>query len=596
VTDGRRTAARLLFDLFRRTGARQASLAVLYALVSGAAAILTTYWLKRVLDAVTDGRSPTVAAAALGVTVCVHAAAEIAAAMRLGELQFRCGLHTVQDVMRFAGAVPGLEHHERPEYVDRITLIRNQMGNLSGFLPAVGHGVGLLARILATAVLLWTVHPALVALPLLAVPSLWAGNQAEAIVNRAVEATAESARRQTHLFELATTAGPAKEVRIFGLGDELVRRQQVEWDTVTAAVGAAHLRAGLLRTSGWLLFAAGYLGAVAWVVVRGTRGEATAGDVLLVLALAGQVNGQVAQAVVLVTRYAGAFRVLARFAWLRDYATAALAAPAAAPGAPSTPSTPPDRLSHGIDVDGVSFRYSETGHDVLRDVTLRLPAGSTLAVVGENGAGKTSLVKLLCGFYQPTSGTIRIDGHDLAALDPAAWRQRLTGGFQDFARLELLLRQSVGVGDVARIDCEDAIAATLGRVGADLPIGLDAQLGRQWPGGTDLSEGQWQKVAMARALMRGRPLLILLDEPTSGLDAHAEHELFELFAAVASDVARGTGAVAVLVSHRFSTVRMADRIVVLDNGAVAELGGHADLLAAGGLYAELYGIQARAYR
>lgn len=589
MTSPRLTAARLLADLFRRTGAMQAALAILYSFVSGAAAILTTYWLKRILDGVAEGRPATTAAAALGVTICVQAAAEIAAAMRLGELQFRCGLHTVQDVMRFAGAVPGLEHHERPEYVDRITLIRNQMGNLSGFLPAVGHGVGLVARMAMTVALLWVVHPALVALPLLAVPSLWAGSRAEAIVNNAIEATAESARRQVHLFELATTAGPAKEVRVFGLGDELVRRMRLEWDTVTDAVGAAQLRAGLLRTAGWLLFAAGYVGAVAWVVVQAVRGDATPGDVLLVLALAGQVNGQVAQAVTLVTRYAGAFRVLERYAWLRQYATAALAAEGARVA-------PPERLTEGIELDGVWFRYPGTEDDVLRDITLHVPAGSTVAVVGENGAGKTSLVKLLCGFYQPTRGRIRVDGVDLADLDVEGWRRRLSGGFQDFARLELLLRESVGVGDVDRLDDGRSVSAAIGRVAADLPVGLDSQLGRQWPGGVDLSEGQWQKVAMARALMREAPLLILLDEPTSGLDAHAEHELFDLFAGVAADVARRSGAVAILVSHRFSTVRMADQIVVLEEGCVVERGPHHDLVAAKGIYAELYGIQARAYR
>ena len=588
----RRVAARLLLDLARRTGAVQAVLAVVYAVISGIGAILTTFWMKRVLDGVVHGQRTStavaVAAAGLGVNVCVSAAAEVAAGMRLGELQFRCGLVLVQDVMRFSGSVPGIEHHERPEYLDRTMLLRQQMFYLSGFLPAIGNGVGLLARIATTVVLLWLVHPALLALPVLALPSLWAGSRAEAIVNRAIEATAPSARRQAHLFELATTAGPAKEVRIFGLGDELVQRQRAEYDTVTETVGAAQLKAGLLRTAGWLLFAAGYVGAVAWVVVRAGRGEATAGDVLLVLVLAGQVNGQVAQAVNLVTRSTNAFRVLARYAWLRDYSVAASA------GAGGE--APPARLAHGLDLDGVTFRYPGTDHDVLQDVHLHVAAGSTVAIVGENGAGKTSLVKLLCGFYRPAAGTIRIDGVDLSTLDVEAWRRRLSGGFQDFARLELLLRESVGLGDQARLDDAVAVAGVLDRVGADLPIGLEAQLGRQWPGGVDLSEGQWQKVAMARALMRESPLVILLDEPTSGLDAHAEHELFELFAEVAADVARRSGAVAVLVSHRFSTVRMADRIVVLDGGRVVEEGTHADLVAAGGLYAELYGIQAQAYR
>jgi ATP-binding cassette subfamily B protein len=254
----------------------------------------------------------------------------------------------------------------------------------------------------------------------------------------------------------------------------------------------------------------------------------------------------------------------------------------------------PDTLRHGIDLEGVSFGYG--GEDVLRDVTLHLPAASTVAIVGENGAGKTSLVKLLCRFYEPTSGFIRVDGVDLRRFDVDEWRRRLSGGFQDFARIELTLRESVGIGDIASVDDPVAVGAALGRVGADLPVGLEQQLGQQWLGGVDLSEGQWQKVAMARAMMRKEPLLLLLDEPTSGLDAHAEHALFELFAGVAAEAATRTGAIALFVSHRFSTVRMADHIVVLAGGRVVEQGDHASLMGAAGLYRELYDIQSRAYR
>ena len=188
-----------------------------------------------------------------------------------------------------------------------------------------------------------------------------------------------------------------------------------------------------------------------------------------------------------------------------------------------------------------------------------------------------------------------MDGQDLRSFEVAEWRRRLSAGFQDFARLELLLRESVGVGNIPAMHDPQRVPEALGRVGADLPLGLDQQLGQQWPGGVDLSEGQWQKVAMARAMMRREPLLLLLDEPTSGLDPHAEHALFELFADVAADTAERSGAIALFVSHRFSTVRMADHIVVLAKGRVVEEGDHASLMARHGLYRELYDIQARAY-
>jgi ABC-type multidrug transport system fused ATPase/permease subunit len=189
---------------------------------------------------------------------------------------------------------------------------------------------------------------------------------------------------------------------------------------------------------------------------------------------------------------------------------------------------------------------------------------------------------------------------DLARFGPAAWRGRLSAAFQDFASFEFLARETVGVADLPRIDDRGAVSAALERAGATgavdaLPQGLDTQLGTAWDGGAELSGGQWQKLALARGLMRGCPLLVVFDEPTAALDAQTEHALFERFAEAARAGSRA-GTVTLLVSHRFSTVRMADLIVVLDGGRVREAGGHAELMAAGGLYAELYQLQSRAYR
>jgi ATP-binding cassette subfamily B protein len=249
----------------------------------------------------------------------------------------------------------------------------------------------------------------------------------------------------------------------------------------------------------------------------------------------------------------------------------------------------------------MGFRYPGTDVDVLEHVDLELPSGSTVAFVGENGAGKSTLVKLLCRFYEPTGGRIEIDGVDLADIDPDDWRRRIAAGFQDFVKFELLARESVGVGDLPFLDDERAVRGAVERAAAgdviqDLDQGLDSPIGRtQVGGGADLSGGQWQKLALARAMMRERPLLLILDEPTSALDAHAEHELFERYAQSARAVAEATGGIAIFVSHRFSTVRMADRIVVIDGGRVAEQGTHAELVAHGGIYAELFALQASAY-
>ena len=248
----------------------------------------------------------------------------------------------------------------------------------------------------------------------------------------------------------------------------------------------------------------------------------------------------------------------------------------------------------------MSFAYPGTSRLVLDDVNLDLPPGTVVAIVGENGAGKSTLVKLLAKMYEPTSGRILVGGTELRRVAAADWRSRLAGAFQDFFRFEFRARHTVGVGDVPRLDDEPAVTTAVTRAGADdvvarLTAGLETQLGPTWPGGVEVSFGQWQKLALARGFMRDRPLVLVLDEPTAALDAETEHALFERYA----EAVRGhspDGRVTILVSHRFSTVRMADLIVVLDGARVVETGTHEALMAKRGQYAELYGIQAAAYR
>jgi ATP-binding cassette subfamily B protein len=261
----------------------------------------------------------------------------------------------------------------------------------------------------------------------------------------------------------------------------------------------------------------------------------------------------------------------------------------------------PSAILQGIRLDHVSFTYPGTSRVVLDDVSFTLPAGAVVAIVGENGAGKTTLVKLLAKLYEPSSGEILVDGRPLARFPASEWRSRLAGAFQDFFRFEFTARQSVGLGDILRQDHEPAIAAAVDRAGAGdvvarLQFGLDTQLGPTWPNGVDLSFGQWQKLALARGFMRDEPLLLILDEPTAALDAETEHALFERYAAAARGEKVGNGRITVLVSHRFSTVRMADLIIVLDGAKLVETGTHDELMAKRGPYSELYTIQAAAYR
>jgi ATP-binding cassette subfamily B protein len=280
-----------------------------------------------------------------------------------------------------------------------------------------------------------------------------------------------------------------------------------------------------------------------------------------------------------------------RLAWLENYA-AVVARDADLPA--------PSAISDGIQFDHVTFSYPGSANRALDDVSLFLPSGAVVAIVGENGAGKTTLVKLLAKLYHPGSGRILIDGTDLARIEATQWREHLAGAFQDFFRFELRAVQTIGLGDLPRADSEPTVFAALDRAGArdvveSLPAGLHTQLGPTWHDGVDVSYGQWQKLALARGFMRDEPLIAALDEPTAALDAETEHQLFERYASRAQE-RRANGSITILVSHRFSTVRMADLIVVLDGARAVEIGSHEELMALGGRYAELYRIQAKAYR
>jgi ATP-binding cassette subfamily B protein len=350
-----------------------------------------------------------------------------------------------------------------------------------------------------------------------------------------------------------------------------------------------------VRNAAWEAFGgfvavAAYMGALAFVVYRAQHNQATIGDVVMTLRLTSMLSGQIAGIAHSTGMLVQTLQVALRHIWLLDYAREQHAAR-------SGEAEAPDQLRGGIAFEGVSFSYPGTETEVLSDMNLWLPPGSVVAIVGDNGAGKSTLVKLLSRMYEPTSGRISVDGVDLAQIDPAAWRSRLSAAFQDSCRFEFLLGETVGIGDVDRIDDAYQVLMASERAGAgpvleSLPAGLNTQLGRRFEG-AELSGGQWQRLALARSSMRD-PLLLLLDEPTANLDAEAEFALFETIAR-ATRRARARGAVTMLVSHRFSTVRMADVIVVVDGGKVLEVGSHDELMAYGGLYAELFALQSSAY-
>ncbi len=493
-------------------------------------------------------------------------------------------------VARLQASVQTIAHHERPDYLDRLSVLRDQVFVLDHMYMSVFATVGWILRLAITIGLLVAISPVLALLAVFALPTVLTSSWRPAVERTAQERGAPHSRLARHLFVTATSPAPGKEVRVTGIADRLVRDRRQAWARWYGLVSSARIRSAGWHAAAWAIFGLAYVAAVVFV----SAGiHASAGSVLLVVAAGARLSTYIGATVGEIGFLRGIWMDGSRrLAWLEDYA-ASFAAQADA--------TVPDRLTDGIVFEHVSFSYPGTDSLALDDVTLRLPAGAVVAVVGENGAGKSTLVKLLAGFYRPTGGRILVDGADLSRMPAQRWLARLSGAYQDFFRFEFLARRNVGLGDLSRLDDQSAVSTAVDRAGADdvvdqLSAGLETQLGPGWPDGVDVSFGQWQKLALARGFMRDEPLLLMLDEPTAALDAETEHALFERYAARAEEATVDNGRITILVSHRFSTVRMADLIVVLDGAKVVEVGSHEELMVHNGQYAELYGIQAAGYR
>jgi ATP-binding cassette subfamily B protein len=574
---------------------RKALTAIVLMMAGAVAAPLLAAFLGLMTDAVVDGHSGD--AAGYGVVVAVLAIVTLSfgnfAHVAYFELAELAELDFVEDLMTLSNGSEGIEHHERSDYADMVTVLGPESRRFPNAFQALFATFGLILAVIFTAVLLARLDPLLLLLPVAAVPPLLAGRKAEQINDQARTDTAESTRIALNLFRLASSARYAGELRVFQMSGELRRRHAELWADTSRGLWRANNKAALVRAGGQMIFGLAYMGAMILVIREAITGHHSVGDVVLVISLATQVNRQVASAVSLLSdlqRMAGTLR---RMDTVRDLVAVEETLP--------VDRTPEERLSQGIELQNVAFTYPGTTTQVLSDVSLTLPAGATVAIVGENGAGKSTLVKLLCGLYRPSAGRILVDGADLRRLPAEQWRQRIAAGFQDFVRYELTAGSTVGLGDLPRIDDAPAVTTALERAHAtdlieQLESGLDTQLGTSYTEGAELSGGQWQKLALGRALMRETPLLLVLDEPTSALDPEAEHHLFERYAEQARQVRETTGAITLFVSHRFSTVRMADVIVVVKDGRIVETGDHQTLVQSGGLYAELFELQALAYK
>jgi ATP-binding cassette subfamily B protein len=571
--------------------------AFLLALLAALPDALLALWLKLLGEGALAGDRSLLLLAATGLGVSATATWFLRTISTRVQRRFRDKVTIALEshVARLQASVATIAHQERPDYLDRLSVLREQVFVLDHMYMSLFSTCGWILRLVVTIMLLMSIDPLLGLLAAFALPTVLTATWRPAVERAAHERGAQAYRLARHLYQTATTAPPGKEVRVTRIGQRLVVERRAAWERWYGPVAAARWGSAFWNTLAWAIFGLAYVGAVVFVAY-GLR--APPGDVLLVLAAGSRLSAYIGATVGEIGFLRGIWLDGSkRLAWLEDYA-ASLVAHADLPV--------PERLRQGIRLEHVSFAYPGTERLVLDDVTLDLHAGAVVAIVGENGAGKSTLVKLLAKLYEPNSGRILIDGADLSRMPADTWRERISGAFQDFFRFEFRARHSVGVGDVPRFDDQPAVVAAVGRAGADdvverLAAGLETQLGPTWPGGVEVSFGQWQKLALARGFMRDRPLLLVLDEPTAALDAETEHALFERYAVAArGDGPDGhtanDGRITILVSHRFSTVRMADLIVVLDGAHAVEVGSHDELMAKGGQYAELYSIQAAAYR
>ncbi len=553
---------------------------------------LLALWLAWLGEGVIEHRTPLVLGSALGLAVSTAATWILVTASTRLQRRFRDKVTIALEahVAKLQASIVSVAHQERPEYLDRLSMLRNQIFVLDHMYASVFTTLGWLLRLAVTMALLAWVHPALLLLGVFALPTAVASFWRPDVERKAQEGGAQAERLWRHLFQLATTAAPGKDLRVLGIGDQVLHDRRAAWERWYRPIARARWGTSVWNALAWAILGAAYTGAVvfvAWGI------HAPAAQILLVLAagasLAAYVRAAVGEIGFLRGFWADGAR---RLAWLEDYA-----AKEAAAGGLAAPAL----LREGIRFDHVSFAYPGATRRVLEDISLTLPAGAVVAIVGENGAGKTTLVKLLARMYEPTSGAILVDGVPLSAIFAGDWRGCMSGAFQDFFRFEFRARDTIGLGDLNRLEQEPAVLTAVDRAGAGdvvarLDAGLDTQLGPTWPNGVELSFGQWQKLALARGFMRDVPLVLVLDEPTAAIDAETEHALFERYAAATRSEQNRNGRITILVSHRFSTVRMADLIIVLDGARLVESGSHEQLMANRGRYAELYTIQAAGYR
>jgi ATP-binding cassette, subfamily B, bacterial len=509
---------------------------------------------------------------------------------RLAEhvLNARLGHHINSAVIRKALSLD-LQYFEDASFYDKLQNARREadfraLGIINGGFLVVQNVITLLSF----AVALLAFNP-LIALLLFAatIPSFIAQNKYSKLQFRLLTWRAPESRRMNYLEHVLTVDNSVKEVKLFGLGEPLLQRYNTMFWKIFAEDEHLARRRSWISLFWGMVASVSYYGAYAWVIYAFVAGQIPIGTGLVFyLTLFRSSQGT----------FQGLFenvnRLFENGLFMDNLFSFLNLAPQMAVA--EHPRPMPKKIMQGLEFRHVWFRYPGREDWALRDLNLTIAAGEKIALVGQNGAGKTTLIKLMTRLYDPTEGQILLDGVDLREYDLDELRQRVGVIFQDFVKYQLSVKENIGFGQINRLEDTTRVAASAERGGADsvvaeLPDGMDTMLGRWFEKGHELSGGQWQKIALSRAFMRDGEVLVL-DEPTSALDAEREYEIFQRF----RDLTEGK--IAVLISHRFSTVRMADRIAVIEDGQISELGSHAELLALGGTYARLFEMQAEGYR
>jgi ATP-binding cassette subfamily B protein len=581
---------RLAVSLVYRSGRRQLLIIVAASVVTSVALAGQLLVGRTILDLLADNEHVDAGELApylvlLGVLLLVAAMSQaVASELRL-PLSEQVARHTMDEVLDVATEVE-LEAYEGAEFHDQLQRARLAAGTQSS---AVVFG---LVTIITTLVVTVGVVVVLVTVAPVLVPIAVVGYLPIALVNvrnnRAryeleVEQT-ELLRNRSYLEFVMTDRVEAKEVRAYEAAPTLRRWHAELWDTRMAQLRSLVRHRLTLTTIGSFVTTAVLIATLSIALILAGRGSITIGDAAVAIVGLQQLSSRLQAAG---TAFGGVHEGLT---FLRDFESFRAALPVIRERRPTAvPPAPPTVLS----VTDVGYRYPGATEDAVRSVSFELRRGQVMAVVGANGSGKTTLAKVVCDLLPPTRGSIRWDGVDLAACDPSLVRAQIAPVFQDFARYMVTIRRVIGLGDTSRLDDEGAIWTAARQVGmADviesLPRQLDTRLGKAFADGTDLSIGQWQRLAIARALFRDAPV-VLLDEPSASLDPRAEADLFDLLHALCDD------RIVIFISHRFATVRSADVVLVLDQGEVVEMGSHDELMAAAGLYHDLFNLQADRY-